>query len=292
MPDASALAYKAYEIEELVDIYFYRRLGYVVAHAARIARLSPNAVSILAGLIGAAGGALIAWPHLGLFGVALLVLYGIVDSADGQLARMTGQSSELGRILDGAAGYVTHISLYLAIVAVVRRGGGSWWVLGMATASGVCTAVQAQLYDYHRTAYAAFAIKGRAPTELTAPSARGAFGPLAARYAASQRALLGLHRSVEQMIAARSSGDVVRDDDRQRYRECFYRPVRGWNLLGDNVRRHAMAVFVLMQHPEWFMAFTLGPMNLVLLGLWLYQRAADRRFLGAPDPAWPRNPPA
>ena len=291
MPDASALAYKAYEIEELIDIYFYRRLGYVVAHAARIARLSPNAVSILAGLIGAAGGALVAWPHLGLFGVALLVLYGIVDSADGQLARMTGQSSELGRILDGAAGYVTHIALYLAIVAVVRRGGGSWWVLGVATASGVCTAVQAQLYDYHRTAYAAFAIEGRVPTELTAPSARGVFGPLAAWYAASQRALLGLHRSVEQIIAVRSSGDVVRDADRQRYRECFYRPVRGWNLLGDNARRNAIAVFVVMQHPEWFMAFTLGPMNLVLLGLWSYQRAADRRFLGAPDPVYPGNPP-
>ena len=31
MPPSSALAYKAYEVEELVDIYFYRRLGYVVA---------------------------------------------------------------------------------------------------------------------------------------------------------------------------------------------------------------------------------------------------------------------
>jgi phosphatidylglycerophosphate synthase len=292
LPDASALAYKAYEIEELVDIYFYRRLGYVVAHAARTARLSPNAVSILAGLIGAAGGALIAWPHLALFGVALLVLHGIVDSADGQLARMTGQSSELGRILDGVSGYVTHIALYLAIVSVVRRGDGSWWVLGMATASGMCTAIQAQMYDYHRTAYAVFAIKGRVPIELAASSVRGPFGALAAGYAASQRAFLGLHHSVEQIIAVRSSGNVVRDDDRQRYRECFYRPVRGWNLLGDNVRRYAIAVFVVLQHPEWFMAFTLGPMNLVLLGLWLYQRAADRRFLGAFDPAWTRNPPA
>ena len=105
MAESTALAYKAYEIEELVDLYFYRRLGYVVAQAARLMRLSPNAVSMLAGVIGAAGGALIAWPHLALLGVALLVLHGVVDSADGQLARMTGRTSELGRILDGLAGH-------------------------------------------------------------------------------------------------------------------------------------------------------------------------------------------
>ena len=33
MAESTALAYKAYEIEELVDLYFYRRLGYVVAQA-------------------------------------------------------------------------------------------------------------------------------------------------------------------------------------------------------------------------------------------------------------------
>ncbi len=285
MPESSALAYKAYEIEELVDVYFYRRAGYVVARAARTLRLSPNAVSILAGLIGAAGGALIAWPHLALLGVALLVLHGIVDSADGQLARMTGQTSELGRILDGVAGYVTHVALYVAIVSVMRAAGGGWWVLGVAAASGLCTALQAQMYDYHRTAYADFVIKGRVPTQLTASSAGGPLGPLAAMYAASQRSLIGLHGAVEQAIAARAPGGVVRDNDRQSYRACFYRPVRGWNLLGDNVRRYAIAVFVLMQHPEWFIAFTLGPMNLVLLGLWVYERAADRRFLAAFAPA-------
>ena len=85
MTGSSGLAYKAYEIEELVDIYFFRRLGYLVAHAARLSRLTPNAVSIVAALVGMAGGVLLYWPRLALAGFGLLILHGIVDSADGQL---------------------------------------------------------------------------------------------------------------------------------------------------------------------------------------------------------------
>ena len=169
MAESTALAYKAYEIEELVDVYFYRRVGYLIARAARVLRLSPNAVSVVAAIVGVAGGALLASPALALAGVGLLILHGAIDSADGQLARMTGQVSEFGRVLDGVSGYVTHVAVYLAIVALIVRQGGSAWMLGLALVAGVCTAIQAQMYDYHRTAYAAFAIKGRVPVDASAP---------------------------------------------------------------------------------------------------------------------------
>jgi phosphatidylglycerophosphate synthase len=279
LAESTALAYKAYEIEELVDVYFYRRVGYLIARAARVLRLSPNAVSVVAAIVGVAGGALLASPALALAGVGLLILHGAIDSADGQLARMTGQVSEFGRVLDGVSGYVTHVAVYLAILVSIVRQGGSAWMLGFTVVAGVCTAIQAQMYDYHRTAYAAFAIKGRVPVDAAGPTVGGWLGRLVAVYAASQRALVGNHRTVEQSIAMRASGDVVRGDDRENYRACFYWPVRGWNVLGDNLRRFAIAAFVLLHHLEWFVVFTLVPMNLILGALWIYQRRADRRFL-------------
>jgi phosphatidylglycerophosphate synthase len=279
LAESTTLAYKAYEIEELVDVYFYRRVGYLIARLARVLRLSPNAVSIIAAIVGVAGGGLLAMPALALTGVGLLILHGAIDSADGQLARMTGQVSEFGRVLDGISGYVTHVAIYLAILTVMVRQGGPLWMLGLAAVAGLCTAIQAQMYDYHRTAYAAFAIKGRVPLDGTAHPVRGTLGQLVAVYAASQRALLGRHGAVERTIATRAAGDIVRPDDRERYRRCFYWPVRGWNVLGDNVRRFAVAAFVLLHHVEWFVVFTLVPMNLILVALWLYQRRADRRFL-------------
>jgi CDP-alcohol phosphatidyltransferase len=275
----SALAYKAYEIEELVDVYFYRRVGYLIARVARVLRLSPNAVSVVAAIVGVAGGALLGSAALALIGIALLILHGAIDSADGQLARMTGQVSEFGRILDGVSGYVTHVAVYLAIVALIVRQGSPVWMVGLALVAGFCTAVQAQMYDYHRTAYAAFAIKGRLPDDASKPDIRGWLGRLVAVYSASQRALLGPHDAVEQMIASRAVGGVVRGVDRERYRAAFYWPVRGWNVLGDNVRRFALAAFVLLHHLEWFVVFTLLPMNVILVALWVYQRRADRRFL-------------
>jgi phosphatidylglycerophosphate synthase len=287
LPESPALAYKAYEIEELVDIYFYRRAGYVVAHAARLARLTPNAVSIVAALVGALGGGLVASTTLAPAGVALLVLHGIIDSADGQLARLTGKTSELGRILDGVSGYVTHVAIYLAIVAVIVRQGGPAWMIGVAVMSGVCTGVHAQMYDYFRTLYAAIAIKGRAQTGLSAGSPPPALAWLVITYASTQRALVGLHADVEARIASHAVAGVVQENDRARYRACFYRTTCGWNLLGDNMRRYAVAICVLLQHPAWFIGFTLGPMNAVLVVLWLMQRQADRRFLAASASAWP-----
>jgi hypothetical protein len=275
-----SLAFKAYEIEELVDVYFFRRGGIVVAHAARAVRLSPNAVSVLAAVIGGTGGAMLASEQLALAGVGLLFLHGIFDSADGQLARLTGRTSELGRLLDGVAGYVTHTAAYLGIVAGVVSRGGGWGILAWAAAAGLFTAIHAQMYDYHRTAYAAIVVKGIPSRSWPAAGPRHLPGIVAA-YEAVQRRLAGWHPQVESLIAVRSQDGRVRDDDRARYRAWFYRPVRGWNLLGDNMRRYAFAVLALLHHLEWMFPFILLPLNAVLVSMWIWQRRADRGFLDA-----------
>lgn len=280
MSAAPALAFKAYEIEEFVDIHFFRRLGIIVAHAARVLRLSPNAVSVLSGLVGMAGGVMLiddrwVWP-----GVALIVAHGVFDSADGQLARMTGQTSELGRLLDGLGGYVTHGAAYIAIVYRVVSGGGSWAFLGLGLLAGAATAIHAQMYDYHRTAYAAIVLKARPSLLPDGSAAMKARSGVVRGYEGLQRRFSGLHARVEQIIASRATGDVVSPGDRDRYRRYFYRPVRLWNLFGDNVRRFGFIVLAWLGHIEWYFAFILLPLTLLLTAVWLYQQRADRAFLG------------
>lgn len=288
---ATALAYKAYEIEEFVDIHFFRRLGIVVAHAARMLGLSPNAVSVLAGVIGGVGGAMLVDDRYVPLGVVLIVAFGVFDSADGQLARMTGQMSELGRLLDGLSGYVVHTAAYLAIVFRVVNAGGSWTVLGLAALAGVATALHAQMYDYHRTAYAAIVLKGR--TSLLRPTGHVADDPpaLVRGYEHLQRRLSGLHVLVEETIARQARDGTVRTDDRERYRACFYRAVRLWNLFGDNVRRLGFVVLAWAHHLEWYFAFILVPLNLLLVLVWLWQQRADRAFLQGAGDAPVAQPP-
>jgi hypothetical protein len=58
------------------------------------------------------------WPGLvyNLIGIFLLMWGDIFDCTDGQLARMTGKKSRLGRILDGLAGFAWFFPIYIALV--------------------------------------------------------------------------------------------------------------------------------------------------------------------------------
>jgi phosphatidylglycerophosphate synthase len=278
---AQGLAFKAYEIEELADVYFFRPLGFIVARLAAAVRLTPTQVTVLGALIGIAGGALLYEERLGFYAFGLLIIHGIIDSADGQLARLTGQVTELGRVLDGGAGYLTHAAIYLGIAGGAIHGGGSGVILIWMALAGIANALQAQMYEYHRHDYAMIAVRGLVPRSDPAKVTQGWMKSLYAWYLITARMLSGLHVEVESLIAARSAAGVVREDDRARYRDCFYGPIRGWNLLGDNTRFYAIGVLVWLGRIDLFFAFVLLPMNLALIALWLWQRTADRRFLAS-----------
>jgi phosphatidylglycerophosphate synthase len=274
-PPPGGLAFKAREIEEFVDVYFFRRVGIVFARLARELRLTPTAVTVGAIAAGVTGGLLLASPRYAMLGIALLILHGVLDSSDGQLARLTGQATDFGRVMDGIAGYATHTAMYCGIIlAAFPRYG--WSIVALAAAAGLCTVVHAQMYDYHRTTYAAFAIKGEVPGSSAGRQHRGVLG----LYESMQRALAGEHPVVERRIARRATGGSVASDDRDLYRACFYRPVRGWNLMGDNVRRLSIAVAAWVGRPEWFVWAELIPLNVLFVLLWWTQRRADQRFLG------------
>ena len=82
------LAFKAKEIEELADVYFFRPLGYLFALLARNLGLSPSAVTVIGTLVGIGGGVMLATPSRAFGGFLVIILHSILDSSDGQLARM------------------------------------------------------------------------------------------------------------------------------------------------------------------------------------------------------------
>ena len=108
---------KSLDTEEFIDIHFYRPIGYRWALLFNKMGVSPNAVTIASIVIGVAAG-ICYYPTdlaINILGMLLLVWANSYDSADGQLARMTGKKTPLGRILDGAAGDIWFITIYAAI---------------------------------------------------------------------------------------------------------------------------------------------------------------------------------
>ncbi len=167
--------FKSSDTEEWLDIHFTRPLGYLWALFFKRLRVHPNVVTIMSMVIGAASGAMFYHKDLAhnIAGVLLLVWANLFDSADGQLARMTGKKTLWGRLLDGFAGDVWFFAIYLGIVLRVwndcipfTQVSWSVFILAISVFSGtVCHARQCQIADYYRNIHLYF-LKGGDDSEL------------------------------------------------------------------------------------------------------------------------------
>lgn len=126
MNDKVFQSLKSTETEDWLDYHVVRPFSYYWARFFAYFNIHPNTVTILSMFIGAGSAALFAhgcFYYEGATGLAynliailLLCIADILDCTDGQLARMTGKKSRMGRILDGMAGFVWFIPIYVALV--------------------------------------------------------------------------------------------------------------------------------------------------------------------------------
>src|SRR6266542_4832740 len=107
--------YKAREVEGVFDLYFYRPIGFWLARFFARLKMTPAAVSLLAGIFGVIAGHLSYYRNLSVnvVGLMLHVCAHTLDNAGGQLARLTDRESREGRILDSVADHLVFVSVYL-----------------------------------------------------------------------------------------------------------------------------------------------------------------------------------
>ncbi len=117
---------KSSETEDWLDLHVIRPFCYYCAVVFAKFDIHPNTVTIWSMIIGAASTVFFAsscyyyngWEGLcyNLIAIAMLMVADILDCTDGQLARMTGKKSRIGRILDGAAGFTWFVPIYFGLV--------------------------------------------------------------------------------------------------------------------------------------------------------------------------------
>ena len=160
------LSLKHSDVEEPIDLWFYRPVGFRLALLGRRLHWTPNQITVASIFLGVGCGILCypsAW-WLNLLGILLLILADVCDSADGQLARLTHQYSPIGRILDGAAGDFWFASIYICIALRLTPEWGIWaWLLAIVT--GVAHSQQAAMADYYRQ-FHLLCVKGEKGSEL------------------------------------------------------------------------------------------------------------------------------
>lgn len=117
---------KSAETEDWLDLHVVRPFCYWWAVLFAKLDIHPNTVTIWSMIIGAASAYFFACGSfyyegthglmMNIIAILLLCLADIFDCTDGQLARMTGKKSRLGRILDGVAGFAWFIPIYHILV--------------------------------------------------------------------------------------------------------------------------------------------------------------------------------
>lgn len=166
-PSAFQSSLKSSDTEERIDIWFYRPIGYQIALFCAKIGITPNAVTIISIFFGVAAGILFYYQELwiNVIGMLSLVFANSLDSADGQLARLTNNKSRLGRILDGLAGDFWFIAIHVAICLRSQNEGWSAliWVPGVV--AGLSHIIQSAMADYYRNVHLFF-IKGTSGSEL------------------------------------------------------------------------------------------------------------------------------
>jgi hypothetical protein len=116
---------KSAETEDWLDLHVIRPACYYLAVFFAKFDIHPNTVTIWSMIIGAASAVFYGcasyyycgWNGLmlNIVAIVMLMIADILDCTDGQLARMTGKKSPLGRILDGAAGFTWFVPIYTAM---------------------------------------------------------------------------------------------------------------------------------------------------------------------------------
>lgn len=183
---------KSNDTEENIDKYWTRPIGYAWTLLFAKLGIHPNTVTIISMVLGAMAGicfyfpsyrlgseSWIEWmtPERGLLinicGILLLAWANFYDSADGQLARLTGKKTKLGRILDGAAGDVWYIFIYFALVfrawnQQIPFTEITWGFIAFAYTAidgFLCHPAQCRISDYYRNMHLYF-LKGKEGSEV------------------------------------------------------------------------------------------------------------------------------
>ena len=296
MKPPTALAHKGVPIEEWVDLRFYRPLGARLARALQPTAVSADEVTLWSLMVGLVGGHLFVYAdwRRNALGFALLIVSDILDSADGQLARLRGTSTRFGRTLDGIGDNLRGISIYVHLIIRLYLAGYGWAALLLGVTAGLSHSLQAAAVDFIRNAYL-YVMGGAAeldlPEDLDAAAATGS-GRLE-RFAAQvyrdyvARQVRLLPRTVRLIRSLRRA--PIPAAVRAEYHDLQgpLLPVCAW--LGQNIRFALIGVTAIAGHPAVYLWAEASVMNVLFLVLVLWHESnatALRESLGEAERAY------
>ncbi|MBR8713422.1 CDP-alcohol phosphatidyltransferase family protein [Porphyromonas levii] len=265
---------KSLETENYIDRVFYRPVGFRIAWSLRRSGITPNTITVISIVVGMMGAWLFYYESIGmtLLGIAGLVAANILDCVDGQLARLTGIKSKIGRILDGMAGDLWFITLYIAISLRMYDTTGEWLFFVVAGLSMLSHLTQAALTDLYKT-FHLWVIGGRNGKEFESyetvkakvDAMPAGFSKLLSRIYSYYTLMQAKLSPRLQRLASRLVVSPFTDEESRGFRQGSMLIQKLINLMTFNGRTLALFVSALVGLPWFYFVYEILFLNIVLL---------------------------
>lgn len=300
--------FKSTETEDWLDYHLMRPLAYRWVKLFERWGTHPNTVTLISIIIGAVSCIFFAhgsfyyegWSGviMNILGFLLLTWAYVFDCTDGQLARLTGKKSKLGRFLDGAGAYGWYIPIYSALVyrfycyhtvefnmlgiantptnALIATA----VVFALAGVSGiVCLAGQQRLADYYLQVHLFF-LKGEKGSELDTavkqqqiydqlpPDAKWWERPVQKTYISytrmQERKTPQFQRLMSKLYEKYGTSDQFPDEVRQRVHSESLKTMKYVFMLVFNFRTIFLYLFCLLDVPVAYFLFETIVITLIM----------------------------
>ena len=264
------LSHKGAAVEEWLDLRFFRPIGIRIARALEPTGISADQVTLWSIMVGVVAGHLFVYrdPWVNAIGFVIFILSDLLDSADGQLARLRGTSTRFGRTLDGIGDNLRFVNLYIHLAIRLTLVGGQWHGVLLAALAGLSHSTQSMAVDFVRNAYlrVGAGAKGEVdlPEDLPAAGQGTPLERFSARvygeYVYRQHQLFPRTVHLLRMLRRVDISESFRAAYRERQQPLL--PLCSW--LGQNIRIALLGVTAIAGYPAAYLWTEVLAMNLVL----------------------------
>ena len=274
-------------IEDASNKYFIHPLSDIIVKGGLALKLTPNFVSLLGLACGILAGFLyFKMPEVNFIigGFVAMVLWHIFDGADGRLARLTGQTSAFGRLLDGICDHLVFTAVYVGMALYLIKIGYStsiWWLV---LAAGAAHGIQAAGYEERRQKYQrrVKGLKRDVQDELLIVD--GKKSVMASFYDKTQKLVgggdYGLDAKLDELRANPKSHACA-----AHFVNKTAPMVKAWGLLNANNRTILIFLCALIGQPIWYFIIELTLFNILLVGLMIAERSFEHKLIAEANKA-------
>ena len=279
---------KCLDISDRFDLFFTERASYPLAVLFNKMGCSPNFVTVLGGLFGIAGAVLFVFNNLicTIIGIVLVILYAILDCADGQVARMSHKGSLFGRCLDGAIDSFVYVAIYLALGFRIMQQNipftdvlWNGWIFLIIVPFGLFIhAGQCRMADYYRNAHMYLSASKRGNelsnsidmAKVVNETKKFSFKRLVfSSYTSYTKAQERSTPKLQKLLGLiRENGGVIPEEVSTYYRSESNKIARLANALVFNVRSYLLFALLLLGWEVWLfpiVLLTLEPIKIFLV---------------------------